>query len=274
MYYTPDGRSPSSSRSGRRGWTSSNAQTMKLVESVPVPCRGVDHMDFSADGRYLIASCEFAATLVKVDVATRQVLGTLAARGRRDAAGRALVARRQALLRRGHDGQRRLRHRPVCLQAVGIHPDRQRRARHLRSAATRSCCTSRTAARAACRSIDVATRKPIAKWEIPGGGSPDMGGVSADGKMLWLSGRYHREVYAFDTRDGQLLARIKVGQRAARPVRLSAAGPIFARTQRAEPPNTERVFAPILKPRCKINFWRVLSANSPTGCSAKSPGHG
>ena len=26
--------------------------------------------------------------------------------------------------------------------------------------------------------------------------------------------------------------------------------------------------------RCEINFWRVLSANSPTGCSAKSPCHG
>ena len=46
---------------------------MKLVESVPVPCRGVDHMDFSADGRYLIASCEFSGELVKVDVATRKV---------------------------------------------------------------------------------------------------------------------------------------------------------------------------------------------------------
>jgi YVTN family beta-propeller protein len=60
--------------------------------------------------------------------------------------------------------------------------------------------------------IDLATRKAIAKWEIPGGGSPDMGGVSADGATLWLSGRYNREVYAFDTRDGRLLARIKVGK--------------------------------------------------------------
>jgi DNA-binding beta-propeller fold protein YncE len=60
--------------------------------------------------------------------------------------------------------------------------------------------------------IDFATRKPVAKWEIPGGGSPDMGGLSIDGGTLWLSGRYNREVYAFDTRDGHLLARIKVGK--------------------------------------------------------------
>jgi outer membrane protein assembly factor BamB len=39
-----------------------------------------------------------------------------------------------------------------------------------------------------------------------------MGGVSADGKVLWLSGRYDAEVYALDTSDGHLLARIKVGK--------------------------------------------------------------
>ena len=60
--------------------------------------------------------------------------------------------------------------------------------------------------------IDVRTRQVSTKWTIPGGGSPDMGGVSADGKVLWLSGRYHAEVYAFDTTDGHLLARIPVGK--------------------------------------------------------------
>ena len=49
------------------------------------------------------------------------------------------------------------------------------------------------------------------KWRMPGGGSPDMGGVSADGKVLWLSGRYNSEVYAIDTRDRRQLARIPVG---------------------------------------------------------------
>ena len=59
--------------------------------------------------------------------------------------------------------------------------------------------------------IDFATRKVARKWQLPGGGSPDMGGVSADGKVLWLAGRYNSEVYAIDTTDGKLLARIKVG---------------------------------------------------------------
>ena len=40
--------------------------------------------------------------------------------------------------------------------------------------------------------ISFATRRPVAKWWIPGGGSPDMGGLSADGKVLWLSGPLQR----------------------------------------------------------------------------------
>jgi len=59
--------------------------------------------------------------------------------------------------------------------------------------------------------ISFASRKVVDTWRIPGGGSPDMGGVSADGKVLWLAGRYNAEVYAFDTSDGHLLARIPVG---------------------------------------------------------------
>jgi YVTN family beta-propeller protein len=57
--------------------------------------------------------------------------------------------------------------------------------------------------------IDFATRKIVRKWWV--GGSPDMGGVSADGKVLWLSGRYNAQVYAISTRTGRVLARIPVG---------------------------------------------------------------
>ena len=59
--------------------------------------------------------------------------------------------------------------------------------------------------------IDFATEKVVRKWVIPGGGSPDMGGVSADGRVLWLSGRYNGVVYAISTVTGKLLAKIPVG---------------------------------------------------------------
>jgi len=60
--------------------------------------------------------------------------------------------------------------------------------------------------------VSFTTRKVARTWRLPGGGSPDMGGVSADGNVLWLSGRYHDEVYAIDTHSGRLLARIPVGR--------------------------------------------------------------
>ncbi len=60
--------------------------------------------------------------------------------------------------------------------------------------------------------IDVQKRAVATKWTIPGGGSPDMGGVSANGKILWLSGRYSAAVYAFDTSDGHMLAKINVSK--------------------------------------------------------------
>jgi DNA-binding beta-propeller fold protein YncE len=60
--------------------------------------------------------------------------------------------------------------------------------------------------------IDFASRKVATTWHIPGGGSPDMGGVSTDGTTLWLAGRYNTEVYAFNTANGQLVGRIKVGK--------------------------------------------------------------
>ena len=52
--------------------------------------------------------------------------------------------------------------------------------------------------------IDFTTRKVTVTWPIPGGGSPDMGNVSIDGKQLWLSGRYDNEVYVIDTSDGSM----------------------------------------------------------------------
>ena len=58
--------------------------------------------------------------------------------------------------------------------------------------------------------LDFATDKIVARWPVPGGGSPDMGNVSADGKWLWLSGRFDDVVYRFDTRTGDVV-KIKVG---------------------------------------------------------------
>jgi YVTN family beta-propeller protein len=59
--------------------------------------------------------------------------------------------------------------------------------------------------------LDMASNTITATWEVPGGGSPDMGNLNAAGTELWLSGRYDSEVYVFDTVKGALAARVKVG---------------------------------------------------------------
>ena len=207
---------------------------MKLVESVPVPCRGVDHMDFGANGRFLIASCEFAATLVKVDVAARKPLGTLALE----------KGGMPQDVRSSPDGNlfyvadmmangvyvidpytfSRVEFIPTGKGAHGISMSRDAKLMYVSNRGEGSVSV-----------IDLATRKPIAKWQIPGGGSPDMGGLSADGTTLWLSGplqpRGLRLRYAGWAAAGAHQGR----ERAARPGRLSAARPVFPGPQRRIP---------------------------------------
>ena len=53
-------------------------KTMKEQYSISTPgCPGINHADFSIDGRYAIFTCEFARGLAKIDLAERKVLGNL-----------------------------------------------------------------------------------------------------------------------------------------------------------------------------------------------------
>ena len=77
MYYTPDGKYAIVVAEMRERLEFYDARTMKLAKELWVPCKGVDHMDFSANGRFLIASCEFGEAVIKVDVAEQKLLGRL-----------------------------------------------------------------------------------------------------------------------------------------------------------------------------------------------------
>ena len=211
MYYTPDGRFAIVVAEQQRRLNFLDAATMKLSHSLEVPCKGVDHMDFSADGKYLIASCEFAGALIKVDVERQQVLGRLALE-------RKCMPQDVKLSPDGSvffvadmcaggvhlvDGDRLayLGFIPTGKGAHGLYVSRDSRVLYVSNRGEGSVSV-----------IDFGTRRVTVKWRLPGGGSPDMGGVSADGKVLWLAGRYNSEVYAIDTSDGRLLARIPVGR--------------------------------------------------------------
>jgi DNA-binding beta-propeller fold protein YncE len=213
MYFTPNGRFAIvvAERLGRLDFR--DPKTFALRRSLHVPCRGVDHMDFSADGTYLLASCEFSGQLVKVDLSPIRVAGVL---GLPDGAG--AMPQDVKLSPDGRtfyvadihangiwkvDG-RRLRvlgFVPTGTGAHGLYPSRDARDLYVTNRGEGSISV-----------ISFATGKEVAKWRIPGGGSPDMGGVSADGRVLWVSGRYNAVVYAISTRSGKLLAEIPVGQ--------------------------------------------------------------
>jgi len=210
MYYTPDGKFAIVVAEQRMRLVFRDASTMKATNELWVPCKGVDHMDFSADGDYLIASCEFGGKLIKVDTAAQKMVGSVELGPHNMPQDVKLspdgsvfyVADMMANGVHVIDGERlqKIGFIPTGKGAHGLYPSRDSKYLYVSNREEGSISI-----------IDFQTRKVINKWDIAGGGTPDMGGVSADGKVLWLSGRYRSEVYAIDTTNGKLLARIPVG---------------------------------------------------------------
>ena len=212
MYFTPDGRYAIVVAERLHRLDFRDAHTFKLHRSVTVPCAGVDHMDFSADGSYAIASCEFSGQMIKIDIARQRVVrvltlpdgtGGMPQDVKLSPDGRVFyVADMMAngLWKLNGDSFRVTGFLPTGRGTHGLYPSRDARYLYATNRGEGSVSV-----------IDFATQKVVHKWTIPGGGSPDMGGVSADGKVLWLSGRYNGVVYAISTRNGKLLAKIPVG---------------------------------------------------------------
>jgi DNA-binding beta-propeller fold protein YncE len=212
MYFTADGRFAIVVAEARRRLDFRDARTMRLTHALATPqCMGVDHMDFTADGRYALVSCEFAARMIVVDLAAQRVVKTIElAPGAMpqdvklspdgsvfyvaDIATNGvwvIDARAMSVIKMV----------PTGAGAHGLYPSRDAKVLYVSNRGEGSISV-----------LSFATRRPIAKWWLPGGGSPDMGGVSADGRVLWLSGRYNGEVYAISTATGRLLHRIPVGE--------------------------------------------------------------
>jgi YVTN family beta-propeller protein len=212
LYFTPGGAYAIVVAEALRRLDFRDAKTMRLHRSLAVPgCAGVDHMDFSADGRYLYASCEFAGRMIQVDVQREQLVRTLTLNGgvaspqdvRLAPDGRLLYVADQAGGGVWELDPRRFRvigFLHTGLGAHGLYPSRDARLLYVTNRAAGTISV-----------LDFATRRVVGTWRIPGPASPDMGGVSADGFTLWLSGRYNAEVYAIDTQTGRLRARIPVG---------------------------------------------------------------
>jgi DNA-binding beta-propeller fold protein YncE len=185
---------------------------MRLRHALHIPqCAGIDHMDYTADGRRALVSCEFAGRMVVVDLARERVVKAIELRPgampqdvKLSPDGRTFyladMASNGVWLIDAHR-MRRIRLEHTGRGAHGLYPSRDSRVLYVsnRGAGTITLISFRT-------------RRPFRTWRLPGGGSPDMGGLSADGRVLWLSGRYNAEVYAISTRTGRRLHRIPVGQ--------------------------------------------------------------
>ena len=226
LYFTPDGKFAIVVAERRQRLDFREPETMKLVRSVSTKCKGIDHMEFTLDNRYVIATCEFSGHLVKVDLQSQTVVGYLDLEPD--------VSKAMAMpqdVRAAPDG--RLFYvadmhadgvhviDPVALKEVafiktgigthGINPSRDGRYLYVTNRGWHTTA-GRPHGPGSVSVVDPDQRKVVATWTIPDGGSPDMGNVTADGREYWVSGRYDSEVYVFDTRSGTLTHRIRVGR--------------------------------------------------------------
>jgi len=212
MYFTPDGRYAIVVAERLEQLDFRNPNTMALIHTLSVPqCAGVDHADFSADGRYMYASCEFAGRMIEVDLKTQRVIRTLTLHGGASEPqdvklapdGRTLYVADQEnggvweidpqtfhVIGFTHTGA----------GAHGLYPSRNAKLLYVSNREAGSVSV-----------MSFASNRVVATWQLPMPASPDMGGVSADGKTLWLSGRYNGVVYAINTQTGKLRAEIAVG---------------------------------------------------------------
>lgn len=222
MYFMPDGSSAIIVDEAYRRLDLRDPQTMALKSTIPTPtCPGINHADFSADGSYAIFTCEFGdGGLIKVDLKNQKVLGhlTLSKMGmpqhiRLSVDGRVFYVAdmmNDGVFLIDGDNLSEIGFIATGIGAHGFAVSRDGTKLYVSNRGSHTMKQGRARGPGSVTVIDFATRSIVAQWPIPGGGSPDMGNVSADGKQLWLSGRFDSEVYMFDTTSGAVV-KVSVG---------------------------------------------------------------
>lgn len=247
LYFSPDGKSAIVVAEARHRLDFRDPKSMAMQYAIDVPqCGGINHADFSIDGRYAIFTCEFEGSVAKVDLVDRKVLGylKLAMPNTRfkDAPQKAISKSEPPAteickatkgmpqdIRISPDGKRffvadmeadgvhivdgellkEIGFIATGVAAHGLYPSRDGKQIYVTNRGSHKIHGPRNGP-GSVTVIDFATNAVVSQWPIPGGGSPDMGNVSADGKWLWLSGRFDDVVYRVDTSSGDV-SQIKVG---------------------------------------------------------------
>jgi YVTN family beta-propeller protein len=244
MYFTPDGKSAIVVAEARHRLDFRDPQTMVVQYAIDVPkCGGINHADFSIDGRYAIFTCEFEGSIAKIDLVNRQVQGYLKLKMPRtrykdtpappDGPASEICTATKGMpqdIRVSPDGKRfyvadmeadgvhvvdgdsfkEVGFISTGVAAHGLYPSRDGKSLYVSNRGSHQI-HGRRLGPGSVTVLDFATEKVVANWPVAGGGSPDMGNVSADGKWLWLSGRFDDVVYRFDTKTGAAV-QVAVGQ--------------------------------------------------------------
>ncbi len=208
LYFTPDGKKAVVVVERLQTLQFRDPKTWALLGSVYIPSPGVDHMDFSAEGDYLLASSEWGGTVTKVDMREMKVTGQIYLGGNPVDVKLSPDGSVFYVTNQGPDfggvhvidpqTMKQLQFIPTGAGAHGLYVSRDAKSLYVanRLAGTISV-------------IDFATRKVIDTWVV--GGSPDMLQLSSDGTQLWYADRYNGTVSVVDTRSGRLIHRIRVG---------------------------------------------------------------
>ena len=247
MYFSPDGKSAIVVAEALHRLDFRDPQTMHHQYSIEVPqCEGINHADFSIDGKYAIFTCEFEGAIAKIDLVNRSVSGYLKltmpntrfkavplSTGAVNPADTEICSSKRGMpqdVRSSPDGKRfyvadmeadgvhvidgdsftKVGFIATGVAAHGIYPSRDGKQFYVSNRGSHKIHGGPNG-KGSVTVIDFASEKIVAQWPIPGGGSPDMGNVSANGRELWLSGRFDDEVYRIDTSTGQV-TKIAVGK--------------------------------------------------------------
>jgi YVTN family beta-propeller protein len=221
MYFSPDGRSAIVVAEALKRLDLRDPQTMALQSSIPVPqCAGINHADFSIDGKFAIFTCEFQGSLAKIDLVSGKVLGYLKlSKGgmpqdiRVSPDGKIFYVadmKADGIFVIDGDSFKEIGFIQTGKGTHGLYPSRDGTRLYVANRGSNHI-HGKPHGKGSVSVVDFATRRIVANWPIPDGGSPDMGNVSADGKTLWLSGRYDNVVYAIDTTSGEV-RKIPVGK--------------------------------------------------------------
>jgi len=214
VYFTPDGKDAIIVAEAFKRLDFRDPKTMALKSTIATPdCDGINHADFSIDGKWAIFTCEFTGKLVKIDLVNRKVVGYLKlSKGRMPQDVRAspdgstffiadmkvdgvFVVDGVNFVETGFIKTGKGTH--------GLYPSRDGKKLYVANRGS-NVVHGQFKGQGSVSVIDFATQKVEATWMIPGGGSPDMGNVTPDGKQLWLSGRFDNVIYVFDTSNGNV----------------------------------------------------------------------